>query len=96
MLKLLKIGLLTAVVYSNARSAYSSRKVFNRVKEVDLISANTMISCCAQSGLGRKRACSSLEEGLSASKQIHVHDIKSDIVADTFVSTAPIDVYSRS
>ncbi|CAN6582769.1 unnamed protein product [Malus baccata var. baccata] len=107
-------------MYSRARSAYSSRKVFNRMKEVDLISLNSMISCCAQSGLGEEavnlfigllhnglrpdqftiasilRACSSLEEGLSASKQIHVHAIKSGIVADSFVSTALIDVYSRS
>lgn len=107
-------------VYSKARSVYSARKVFNNMKEVDLISWNSMISCCVQSGLGEEsvilfigilcdglrpdqfttasvlRACSSLEGGLYVSKQIHVHAIKSGIVADHFVSTALIDVYSRS
>ncbi|PQP99238.1 pentatricopeptide repeat-containing protein [Prunus yedoensis var. nudiflora] len=107
-------------VYSKAHSVYSARKVFNNMKEADLITWNSMISCCAQSGLGEEsvilfigllrdglrpdqftmasvlRACSSLEGGLCVSKQIHVHAIKSGIVADRFVSTALIDVYSRS
>ncbi|BBG95038.1 CTC-interacting domain 7 protein [Prunus dulcis] len=107
-------------VYSKARSVYYVRKVFNNMKEVDLISWNSMISCCVQSGLGEEsvilfigilrdglrpdqfttasvlRACSSLEGGLYVSKQIHVHAIKSGIVADRFVSTALIDVYSRT
>ncbi|XP_031287023.1 pentatricopeptide repeat-containing protein At4g33170-like [Pistacia vera] len=42
------------------------------------------------------RACSSLTEGFYLSEQIHVHVIKTGNVTDTFVSTALIDVYSRS
>ncbi|ONI33045.1 hypothetical protein PRUPE_1G402000, partial [Prunus persica] len=41
-------------VYSKARSVYYARKVFNNMKEVDLISWNSMISCCVQSGLGEE------------------------------------------
>ncbi|PON61639.1 Pentatricopeptide repeat [Trema orientale] len=42
------------------------------------------------------RACSSLREGLSLARQVHVHAVKIGRVADRFVSTALIDVYSRS
>ncbi|XP_043810710.1 pentatricopeptide repeat-containing protein At4g33170 [Manihot esculenta] len=42
------------------------------------------------------RACSSIAEGLYLCKQIHVYAIKTCTIADTFVSTALIDVYSRS
>ncbi|KAK9273103.1 hypothetical protein L1049_017910 [Liquidambar formosana] len=42
------------------------------------------------------RACSSLTDGLHLSKQIHVHALITGIIADSFVSTALIDVYSKS
>ncbi|XP_015572939.1 pentatricopeptide repeat-containing protein At4g33170 [Ricinus communis] len=42
------------------------------------------------------KACSSLTEGLFLSKQIHVYVTKTSIIAENFVSTALIDVYSRS
>ncbi|XP_023633733.1 pentatricopeptide repeat-containing protein At4g33170 [Capsella rubella] len=42
------------------------------------------------------KAASSLPEGLSLNKQVHVHAIKINNVADSFVSTALIDAYSRN
>lgn len=42
------------------------------------------------------KAASSLPEGLSLNKQVHVHAIKINIVTDSFVSTALIDAYSRN
>lgn len=42
------------------------------------------------------KACSSLKEGFCLCKQIHAHAIKTGIIADSFVSTALIDVYSKS
>ncbi|XP_062019153.1 pentatricopeptide repeat-containing protein At4g33170-like [Rosa rugosa] len=107
-------------MYSKARCVHFAREVFNHMKEVDLVSWNSMISCYVQSGSGEEsvnlfigllrdglrpdeftiasilRACSSLQEGLHLSKQVHVHAIKTGIAADRFVSTALIDVYSRS
>ena len=107
-------------MYSKAGSLYFAREVFNSMKEMDLISWNSMISSCAQSSLEEEsvnlfidllrdglrpdqftiasflRACSSFKEGLYLSKQIHVHAIKTGIIADSFVSTALIDVYSRT
>lgn len=107
-------------MYSKARCVQFAREVFNHMKEVDLVSWNSMISCCAQSGLGEEsvnlfirllrdglrpdqftiasvlRACSCLHEGSHLSKQVHVHAVKTGIAADRFVSTALIDVYSRS
>jgi pentatricopeptide repeat protein len=107
-------------MYSKAGSLYFARKVFNYMKEMDLISWNSMISSCAQSSLKEEavnlfidllrdglrpdqftiasvlRACSSFKEGSYLCKQIHVHAIKTGIIADSFVSTALIDVYSRS
>uniref|UniRef100_A0A2N9FJ12 Pentatricopeptide repeat-containing protein n=1 Tax=Fagus sylvatica TaxID=28930 RepID=A0A2N9FJ12_FAGSY len=107
-------------MYSKAGSLYFARKVFNYMKEMDLISWNSMISSCAQSSLNEEavnlfidllhdglrpdqftiasvlRACSSFKEGSYLCKQIHVHAIKTGIIADSFVSTALIDVYSRS
>lgn len=123
-----KLGLDSAVsvansllnMYSKSGSLHFSRKVFNYMKEMDLISWNSMISSCAQSSLEEEsvklytdllreglrpdqftiasvlRACSSLKESVYLCKQVHVHAIKTGIVADSFVSTALIDVYSRS
>ncbi|TKY74842.1 Pentatricopeptide repeat-containing protein [Spatholobus suberectus] len=42
------------------------------------------------------RACSSLEEGCYLGVQIHACAIKAGVVLDSFVSTALIDVYSKS
>ncbi|KAF2584440.1 hypothetical protein F2Q70_00034025 [Brassica cretica] len=42
------------------------------------------------------KATSSLSESLSLNKQVHVHAIKSNNAADSFVSTALIDAYSRN
>ncbi|KAL1219564.1 Pentatricopeptide repeat-containing protein [Cardamine amara subsp. amara] len=42
------------------------------------------------------KAASSLPEGLPLSKQVHVHAIKINNVADSFVSTALIGAYSRN
>nr|KYP45627.1 Pentatricopeptide repeat-containing protein At4g33170 family [Cajanus cajan] len=42
------------------------------------------------------RACSSLEDGYYLAKQIHACAIKAGVVLDSFVSTALIDVYSKS
>ncbi|KAL5559565.1 hypothetical protein UlMin_035776 [Ulmus minor] len=107
-------------MYSKLGSVYFARKVFKYMKDLDLISLNSMISCCAQSGFEEEsiiifldllkngiapdqftlasvlRACSSLKEGLYLAKQIHVHAVKTDTVSNRFVSTALIDVYSRS
>ncbi|GMN63319.1 hypothetical protein TIFTF001_032393 [Ficus carica] len=107
-------------MYSKSGSVYFASEVFKYMTELDLISWNSMISSCAQSGLEDEsvklfkdllgaglvpdkftltsvlRACSSLEEGLCLSRQIHVHAVKTGTVADRYVSTALIDVYSRS
>ncbi|CAL0319104.1 unnamed protein product [Lupinus luteus] len=107
-------------MYIKAGSVYYAKSIFNQMKEVDLISWNTMISGCALSGLEEMsislfidllrsgllpdqftitsvlRACSSLKDGHYLSKQIHTHAIKAGIVDDSFVSTALIDVYSKS
>ncbi|KAF2584438.1 hypothetical protein F2Q70_00034027 [Brassica cretica] len=42
------------------------------------------------------KATSSLSESLSLNKQVHVHAIKTNNAADSFVSTALIDAYSRN
>ncbi|KFK29928.1 hypothetical protein AALP_AA7G196500 [Arabis alpina] len=42
------------------------------------------------------KAASSLPEGLSLNKQVHVHAIKFNNVSDSYVSTALIDAYSRN
>ncbi|CAA7025518.1 unnamed protein product [Microthlaspi erraticum] len=42
------------------------------------------------------KATSSLPESLSLNKQVHVHAIKFNNVADSYVSTALIDAYSRN
>ncbi|KAL2346621.1 hypothetical protein Fmac_000621 [Flemingia macrophylla] len=42
------------------------------------------------------RACSSLQDGYYLAKQIHACAIKAGVVLDSFVSTALIDVYSKS
>lgn len=42
------------------------------------------------------RACSSLIDGLNISRQIHVHALKTGNIADSFVATTLIDVYSKS
>ncbi|XP_050365676.1 LOW QUALITY PROTEIN: pentatricopeptide repeat-containing protein At4g33170-like [Argentina anserina] len=107
-------------MYSKTRSVQFAREIFSHMKEVDLVSWNSMISCCAQSGSGEEsinlfigllrdglrpdqftiasilRACSSIQERLHLSKQVHVHALKTGIAADKFVSTALVDVYSRS
>lgn len=107
-------------MYSKMGYVWFAQKVFCGMQELDLISWNSMISSCVQSGLEKEsvnlfinllrsglrpdhftlagvlKACSSLPEGLCLSKQIHVHAIKYDNVVDSFVSTALIDVYSRS
>ncbi|KAF4375795.1 hypothetical protein F8388_014517 [Cannabis sativa] len=107
-------------MYSKLGSAYFARKVFKYMEELDLISWNSMISSCSQSGLEEEsvnlfrglldtgvvpdqftlasvlRACSSLKEGLPIARQVHVHVVKLGKIADKFVSTALIDVYSRS
>ncbi|PON73125.1 Tetratricopeptide-like helical domain containing protein [Parasponia andersonii] len=107
-------------MYSKSGSVYFAREVFKYMRELDLISWNSMISSCTQSGLEEEsvnlfrdlldtglvpdqftlasvlRACSSLREGLSLARQVHVHAVKIGRVADRFVSTALIDVYSRS
>lgn len=124
----LKSGFYSAVIvgnslinmYSKMGCVWFAQKVFSEMKEVDLISWNSMISSYTQSGLEKEsvslfinllrsglrtdqftlasvlRASSSLPEGLHLSKQIHVHAIKNDTVADSFVSTALIDVYCRN
>ncbi|KAM6541935.1 hypothetical protein CsatB_006382 [Cannabis sativa] len=107
-------------MYSKLGSVYFARKVFKYMEELDLISWNSMISSCSQSGLEEEsvnlfrdlldtgvvpdqftlasvlRACSSLKEGLPIARQVHVHVVKLGKIADKFVSTALIDVYSRS
>ena len=107
-------------MYSKMDCVYFAREVFNEMKQLDLISWNSMISSCAQSGLeeesaslfvdllhedlkpdhftltGVLRACSLLIDGLNISRQIHVHALKTGNIADSFVDTALIDVYSKS
>ncbi|PNY13148.1 pentatricopeptide repeat-containing protein at4g33170-like protein [Trifolium pratense] len=107
-------------MYVKAGSVYYARRMFGQMKEVDLISWNTVISGCAQSGLEEcslrlfidllrsgllpdqytyasvLRACSSLEKSYYLGRQVHTCALKSGIVLDSFVSTALIDVYSRS
>ncbi|KAF2285068.1 hypothetical protein GH714_037726 [Hevea brasiliensis] len=107
-------------MYSKMGFVSFAKKVFTGMNELDLISWNSMISCCAQNNLEKEsvslligllrdgfqpnhftlasvlRACSSIAEGFHLSKQIHVYAIKTCTVADSFVSTALIDVYSRS
>ncbi|XP_062099591.1 pentatricopeptide repeat-containing protein At4g33170 [Humulus lupulus] len=107
-------------MYSKLGSVYLAREVFKHMKELDLISWNSMISSCTQSGLEEEsvnlfrdlldagvapdqftfasvfRACSSLKDGLSLARQVHVHAVKFGNTADRFVSTALIDVYSRT
>ncbi|KAJ1382264.1 Tetratricopeptide-like helical domain superfamily [Sesbania bispinosa] len=107
-------------MYIKAGSVYLARKMFSQMKEVDLISWNTMISGCALSGLEELsvslfsdllqsglfpdqftiasvlRACSSLKESYYLGRQIHTHAIKACVTLDSFVSTALIDVYSKS
>ncbi|XP_062098693.1 pentatricopeptide repeat-containing protein At4g33170-like [Humulus lupulus] len=107
-------------MYSKLGCVYFAREVFKYMNELDLISWNSMISSCTQSGLEEEsvnlfrdlldtglvpdqftlasvlRACSSLKEGLSLARQVHVHAVKFGKIADRFVSTALIDVYSRS
>uniref|UniRef100_A0A2P2MPG6 Pentatricopeptide repeat-containing protein At4g33170 n=1 Tax=Rhizophora mucronata TaxID=61149 RepID=A0A2P2MPG6_RHIMU len=122
----LKSGLDSDIVVANSLiNLYSkmgftsfSLKVYANMKELDLISWNSIISCCAQNGLEEEsvnvfkdllhnglrpdnftlasvlRACSSVMEGLHLSKQIHVHAIKTCNIADSFVSTSLIDIYS--
>ncbi|CAM8949582.1 unnamed protein product [Rhodiola kirilowii] len=42
------------------------------------------------------KACSSMKEGVRLSKEVHALALRSDIIADSFVSTALVDVYSRN
>ncbi|GKV03710.1 hypothetical protein SLEP1_g15968 [Rubroshorea leprosula] len=125
--RVLKLGFDSAVSVANSlinmfskMNCFSlAQKVFSEMKDLDLITWNSMISSCTQNGLEKEsvnlfidllrngqrpdhftlasvlKASSSLSEGLYVSEQIHVHSIKTDNVADTFVSTALIDVYSR-
>ena len=107
-------------MYSKSGSVYYAREVFKYMRELDLISWNTMISGCTQNGLEDEsvrlfldlldsglipdqftlasvlRACSSLKEGLSLARQVQVHAVKIGRVTERFVSTALIDVYSKS
>ncbi|XP_061374932.1 pentatricopeptide repeat-containing protein At4g33170 [Gastrolobium bilobum] len=107
-------------MYIKAGSVYYAKVMFSQMKEVDLISWNTMISGCGLNGLEEfsvslfidllrsglfpdqftiasvLRACSSLKEGYYLGTQIHTHAIKAGIILDSFVSTALIDVYSKS
>ena len=107
-------------MYMKAGSVNYANILFSQMKEVDLISWNTMISGSVLNGseelslslfinLLRShllpdqftiasvlRACSSLEDGFYLIAQIHTHAIKAGIVFDSFVSTALIDVYSKS
>ncbi|KAI4356002.1 hypothetical protein L6164_000056 [Bauhinia variegata] len=106
-------------MYVKANSIYYAKRIFNEMKEVDLISWNTMISACALCGLDESiglyidllrcgvtpdqftiasvlRACSSLVDGFSIGKQIHAHALKAALIIDSFVTTALIDVYSKS
>ncbi|KAM7259778.1 hypothetical protein ACFE04_015519 [Oxalis oulophora] len=108
-------------MYSKMGSFNCAKRAFTNMKELDLLSWNSIISSCAQNGLGKEslnlfldllreglrpddytlasilKACSSLkEESFDLSSQIHVHAIKTGIVANSFVSTALIDVYLRS
>ncbi|XP_058760416.1 pentatricopeptide repeat-containing protein At4g33170-like [Vicia villosa] len=107
-------------MYVKAGSVYYAISMFGQMKEVDLISWNTVISGCALSGLEEYslrlfvdllrsgllpdqftiasvlRACSSLEESYCLGRQVHTCALKTGVVLDSFVSTALIDVYSRS
>nr|XP_012571541.1 pentatricopeptide repeat-containing protein At4g33170 isoform X2 [Cicer arietinum] len=107
-------------MYIKGGSVYYARRMFGQMKEVDLISWNTVISGCALSGLEEGslrlfigllrsgllpdqftiasvlRACSSLEESYFLGRQVHTCALKAGVVLDSFVSTALIDVYSRS
>ncbi|KAI8556012.1 hypothetical protein RHMOL_Rhmol05G0219900 [Rhododendron molle] len=107
-------------MYSKTGCLGVALKVFASMEERDLVSWNSVITSCAQSGLEEEsvtfyrgllddnfrpdhytlasvlRACSSLAAGFSLGEQIHVYAFKMGIIADNFVSTALIDVYSRA
>lgn len=107
-------------MYSKTGCLSVALKVFASMEERDLVSWNSVITSCAQSGLEEEsvtfylcllddnfrpdhytlasvlRACSSLTAGFSLGEQIHVYAFKTGIIADNFVSTALIDVYSRA
>ncbi|KAE9448066.1 hypothetical protein C3L33_20034, partial [Rhododendron williamsianum] len=107
-------------MYSKTGCLGVALKVFASMEERDLVSWNSVITSCAQSGLEEEsvtfylgllddnfrpdhytlasvlKACSSLTAGFSLGEQIHVYAFKTGIIADNFVSTALIDVYSRA
>ncbi|KAJ8636138.1 hypothetical protein MRB53_010405 [Persea americana] len=107
-------------MYSKTGGLDCMQRVFNEMKELDLVSWNTVISSYAQNGCEEKsimlflamscdgvspdqftlasvlRGCTAITEGSFLGKQVHVHALKTGLLADVFVYTSLIDVYAKN
>ncbi|XP_052170085.1 pentatricopeptide repeat-containing protein At4g33170 [Diospyros lotus] len=107
-------------MYSKTGCLNSARNIFSGIGELDLVSWNSIIMGCAQSGLQEEctmlyldllhssfrpdhytiasvlKACSLCTAGFSLCEQIHVQALKIGLIADNFVLTTLIDIYTQA